>query len=235
MHPNYQFLVSRMGQDPRGASVLDFGSGPGAFVSEACAAGMDCYGADVFYDGIGREEAAERGLLGDRVREITGGVLPFADGRFDYVVSNFVFEHVEDLAGALAEMRRVLRPGGRLIALYTTRSAIREGHVNMPLVHRMRPGGLRFSYVLALRRLGFGRERSSPLRPRQWTEEKLGYIDRLTFYRSHADIAALLHGAGFAPAFIEDDFLAFRLGRRIPLARPLARWMGATALEAARA
>jgi len=38
--------------------------------------------------------------------------LPFADDRFDVVLCSHVLEHVEDEQGALAEIRRVLRPGG---------------------------------------------------------------------------------------------------------------------------
>ena len=41
--------------------------------------------------------------------------LPFGDGTFDAVVSTQVLEYVDDIAAALAEARRVLRPGGRLL------------------------------------------------------------------------------------------------------------------------
>ena len=40
--------------------------------------------------------------------------LPFVDGSFDVVVSRFAVHHFEDPAVQIAEMRRVLRPGGRL-------------------------------------------------------------------------------------------------------------------------
>jgi ubiquinone/menaquinone biosynthesis C-methylase UbiE len=43
--------------------------------------------------------------------------LPFADGCFDLVTSNMVFEHVEDPQAILREIRRVLRRGGSLVAL----------------------------------------------------------------------------------------------------------------------
>ncbi len=42
--------------------------------------------------------------------------LGYGDGRFDVVITNEVFEHVECLPLALAEIARVLRPGGRLVA-----------------------------------------------------------------------------------------------------------------------
>lgn len=43
--------------------------------------------------------------------------LPFPDGRFDVVVSGFVLCSVQDVSRSLAEVHRVLRPGGRLVFL----------------------------------------------------------------------------------------------------------------------
>jgi demethylmenaquinone methyltransferase / 2-methoxy-6-polyprenyl-1,4-benzoquinol methylase len=46
--------------------------------------------------------------------------LPFADGTFDLVTNAFLVRNLIDLAAAFAEMRRVLRPGGALLALEIT-------------------------------------------------------------------------------------------------------------------
>ncbi|MGH3565584.1 MAG: methyltransferase domain-containing protein [Pseudonocardia sp.] len=45
--------------------------------------------------------------------------LPYPDGFFDVAVSTQVYEYVADVAAALAELRRVLRPGGRVLVLDT--------------------------------------------------------------------------------------------------------------------
>ena len=47
--------------------------------------------------------------------------LPFADSSFDAVVSGYLLRNVSDLPQALGEQHRVIRPGGRLVALDTTR------------------------------------------------------------------------------------------------------------------
>jgi SAM-dependent methyltransferase len=44
-----------------------------------------------------------------------GAALPFAEAEFDDVVASLVLHYVEDWSGPLAELRRVLKPGGRLI------------------------------------------------------------------------------------------------------------------------
>ena len=45
-----------------------------------------------------------------------GRPLPFPDGAFDDVVASLVLHYLEDWTAPLAELRRVLKPGGRLIA-----------------------------------------------------------------------------------------------------------------------
>ena len=47
--------------------------------------------------------------------------LPFADGAFDRIIAAEVLEHIPDDAGAIAELARVLRPGGRMAVTVPTR------------------------------------------------------------------------------------------------------------------
>ena len=58
-----------------------------------------------------REEARIAFLAGDALR------LPFSDDTFDAVTSGFLMRNVIDVEGAFAEMRRVARPGGRVVCL----------------------------------------------------------------------------------------------------------------------
>jgi ubiquinone/menaquinone biosynthesis C-methylase UbiE len=67
-----------------------------------------------------RQLQAKRDALGLRHVEISDaglGVLPFAAGAFDAAVCSLVLCSVPDQAAALAEIARVLRPGGRLVFL----------------------------------------------------------------------------------------------------------------------
>jgi ubiquinone/menaquinone biosynthesis C-methylase UbiE len=64
----------------------------------------------------------ERAPAGARVVQAGADRLPFADGSFDTVVSTLVLCTVPDQAAALAEIRRVLAPGGRLLFLEHVRA-----------------------------------------------------------------------------------------------------------------
>ena len=57
-------------------------------------------------------EASKRGLANLRTRQGSVESVPFTDGEFDFVFSRYSAHHWRDLAGALKEARRVLRPGG---------------------------------------------------------------------------------------------------------------------------
>lgn len=59
--------------------------------------------------------AAIRDLVGEEVYQLEGPRLPFPDDRFDVVVVVDLLEHVEDDRLLVDELRRVTRPGGRLV------------------------------------------------------------------------------------------------------------------------
>ena len=105
--------------DWRGKAVLDLGCA-GGFMAEAMAArGATVTGIDPAADAVeaARRHAAEGGL--PIVYDVgVGEALPYADAAFDVVVCVDVLEHVSDLHKVLAEIARVLRPGG--LFLYDT-------------------------------------------------------------------------------------------------------------------
>lgn len=63
-----------------------------------------------------REEAKSRGFDMDILDGI-GEAMPFEDGRFDTVLATFTLCSVQDGAQVLKEMRRVLKPGGKILFL----------------------------------------------------------------------------------------------------------------------
>jgi SAM-dependent methyltransferase len=95
------------------AEVLDVGAGEGQVARLAVAGGATrVIGVDPTAAQV--REARRRGG-GARYVQAGAGRLPFADDRFDAVVACLVFEHIEEVDEALAEVGRVLRPGGRFL------------------------------------------------------------------------------------------------------------------------
>jgi SAM-dependent methyltransferase len=92
-----------------GRRVLEIGSGAGTLLHELCARGVVAVGLEVNADRIA-EAIARYGPL--QIPQIAGVTLPFADETFDVVLSFDVFEHIADSDAHLAEVRRVLKPGG---------------------------------------------------------------------------------------------------------------------------
>jgi 2-polyprenyl-3-methyl-5-hydroxy-6-metoxy-1,4-benzoquinol methylase len=103
------FVISAL--DPR-ARVIDVGCGAGWFSGALAAAGFSVVGVDVAEEPV-RRAGARYGVLEFVV--VGGEQLPFAAGAFDAAWLGEVLEHVQDGLGLLAEVARVLGPGGRLV------------------------------------------------------------------------------------------------------------------------
>jgi len=103
-----------------GERVLDVGSGPGFLAVEmAEEVGVDGEVCGIDPASTMLAMAAERAGGAVEFRQAGADRIPYPDGKFDVVVSTQVFEYLEDVPGALAEVRRVLRPGGRLLLVDT--------------------------------------------------------------------------------------------------------------------
>ncbi|KDN81330.1 class I SAM-dependent methyltransferase [Kitasatospora cheerisanensis] len=94
-----------------GTRLLDVGTGPGTVAAAACDLGADVHAVDAEPSMV---DLARRAAPSARVELAVLPELPFPDAGFDVVVANFVLNHVGRPLLALAELRRVLRPGGRL-------------------------------------------------------------------------------------------------------------------------
>ena len=95
--------------------ILDVGCGTGANLLMLSDYG-DAEGVDISKDALAF--CRERGL--DKVKLGAGEELPYDDGTFDLVTAFDVVEHMDDDLAGLREMRRVLRPGGRVLLFVPT-------------------------------------------------------------------------------------------------------------------
>jgi ubiquinone/menaquinone biosynthesis C-methylase UbiE len=113
-------------QYAEGAHVLEVGCGMGTMAMHWARNGSRVTAVDLNRVAIERtrQRFAVHGLEGD-IRPADGRELPFADGEFDYAWSWGVLHHSPDIARSLAELIRVVRPGGGFgIMLYHRRSLL---------------------------------------------------------------------------------------------------------------
>lgn len=107
----------------RPRDVLEVGCGPGEAAEQIAASGAKVTAIDSSERMV--ELTRARGVdcqVGDAQR------LPFADGSFDCVLAAWMLYHVPDVDRAASELARVLRPGGRLVAVTNRREHLQELH-----------------------------------------------------------------------------------------------------------
>jgi len=106
-------LLARTGAGGSLGRVLDVGCGTGALLEELRPRSTEAWGVDISPEAL--RFCAERGLrcvaLADAI------AVPFPSGYFDVVTAIGIVEHVDDDTAFLAEMNRLLRPGGAFVLL----------------------------------------------------------------------------------------------------------------------
>jgi demethylmenaquinone methyltransferase / 2-methoxy-6-polyprenyl-1,4-benzoquinol methylase len=137
-----------------GDRVLDACCGTGDLAVAARSAGAGSVVGVDFSDGMlerARHKAPELDWVAADVL-----ALPFEDASFDSAVVGFGVRNVDDLEAALRELRRVLRPGGRvgILEITTPRGLLRPFYRLwfdriVPLLGRLLPGGDAYTYLPA--------------------------------------------------------------------------------------
>ncbi|MBD3410533.1 MAG: methyltransferase domain-containing protein [Ignavibacteriales bacterium] len=113
--------------DPNGTRLIDLGCGAGGYTLALLELGLDATGVEI--DDAKVEEFRRRAP--DRADRVTLADLadaPFPDASFDAALLNEVIEHAPDERAALAEARRLLKPGGTLIVFAPNRLYPFETH-----------------------------------------------------------------------------------------------------------
>lgn len=145
---------------PAGGRLLDLGTGDGDLWQYADPA-WEWNGLDISEVGVRRAAGrfpALAALVGTTER------LPYADGGFDAVVAADTLEHAFDLEASLAEVRRVLVPGGILALSVPAPDSLRKWGYNRLIRERPDPGFvLRLAGLVLKRILLFGRAAFQPI------------------------------------------------------------------------
>src|SRR4051795_12768450 len=117
LHPGRLQAIQRMGIQP-GERVLEVGVGTGINLSlypkNCSVTGIDFSGSMLE---IARERAARKDIRNVRLLQMDAADLKFAEDSFDIVYAPYLISVVPDPVKVAREMRRVCRPGGRIILL----------------------------------------------------------------------------------------------------------------------
>jgi demethylmenaquinone methyltransferase/2-methoxy-6-polyprenyl-1,4-benzoquinol methylase len=157
---------------PTGSLVLDLACGTGDLCRTLAAAGYRPIGVDLSFGMLANATTSAALVHGDALR------LPVPDGRVDGITCGFALRNFVDLRPFLAELRRVVRPGGRISLLEVAEPEngfLRWGH------------GLYFGGVVP--RIGALLSDGAAYR---YLPKSVAYLP------APDDLVAMLHGAGFA-------------------------------------
>ena len=115
----HDFLLSRL-RLPPGARVLDMATGTGAVAMRLCHRdGLRVTAADVTRPMLMAAARSAPGTSESRpdLAECSAEAVPFTDAAFDAVVFTYLLRYVADVPATLAELARVLKPGGTMASL----------------------------------------------------------------------------------------------------------------------
>ena len=102
----FEWLAAKPGEH-----ILDLGCGDGQLTQRIAATGASVVGVDASPDMVGAARA-----LGVHAEQATAETLPFGNAEFDVVFSNAALHWVRDQDAMMAQVHRVLKPGGRFVA-----------------------------------------------------------------------------------------------------------------------
>jgi ubiquinone/menaquinone biosynthesis C-methylase UbiE len=108
-----RWMAGQLARLPASASILEVGCGDGSFTKELAKYSINVTAIDISESQIA-ENSRRFGAIAFRQHDVAER-LPFADNSFRVIWCSEVLEHLFDPAFALAEMHRVLKPGGKLL------------------------------------------------------------------------------------------------------------------------
>lgn len=197
-HQHLLAAIVAESDDKRTLSVVDIGCGGGVLLrylrTSLPQLLPDC---EVEVSGFDVSDFAPHGntnLETGTTTVLQGDPWPYDDHSVDVMISNQVLEHVSDEQFFFAETARCLKSDGVSMHLFPVKNVVWEGHVYVPLAHRItRPG-----FIRVMNRL-FGSEKGKNIpggREREFGECAADYIRSYTAYRTKRELfdAARSHG-----------------------------------------
>lgn len=208
---NYRYFLNHAAAI--GGRILDDGCGRGEIVTLGRQRGLDIWGADTYAS----HYVSFLGSVADETRcyikHIQASRADYPDAHFELVLSNQALEHVTNPEAVIAEMGRLLKPGGTLIVAFPVDSTWYEGHVGLYFAHRLRRGAMRHAAFVGAHHLGFGLYRGT-CPASEWASMCERTLDDVCFYYPRARMLRALGTVGVADD-ISVDYMRTRLCNRV--------------------
>jgi SAM-dependent methyltransferase len=211
------------GKEPGQIRILDFGCGRGRSVARLRQLGYQAFGVDIEATEveIARDVLRREGFDGAALVHTpdANGHAPFPDASFEFIFSEEVFEHVEHLDQAVAEIRRLTALDGAGLHEFPARLRPVETHYKLPFVHWLPKHPMRRPVIRLCHALGMPR--------RGLVEDIYAFSIHHTYYRSHTEVADAFGRYGFRTGYLTPRYEGLRR-RGVPapfLRGPLVRWL----------
>lgn len=205
--------------------ILDAGCGNGELISflyrslriEFPEIQFDIFGFDVIDHGVQSVGFASKtmAMLGDIDPSIdwekrifffsADDIWKFEDNYFDFIVSNQVLEHVKRKKEFFSNIFRCLKNRGSSFHLAPLSHCVHEGHIYLPLAHRIKSYELLYSYIMTSSRIGLGKFRDHRRRTgvsvESFSKRHADYMMFWTSYASQSETLDLARKAGLRADF----------------------------------
>jgi len=191
--------------DFNGNRVLEIGLGQGADAEQIARRGGIYSGADLTEESVKRVKMRFelRDLSFERIEQASALELPFDDNSFDIVFSHGVLHHIPEIERAQAEIARVLKPSGRLIAMLYAKWSLNY-LVSISAARRL---GLLVMYALGLKASGiYGDHIANAKKAGIWN-----YLSMQNFINVSTDGPFNPYSKVYGCREIQEDFVNFEL------------------------
>ncbi len=162
-HDEVRWLEQRLDALGGRPQLLDLGCGNGSLVQRLAPRVAGALGVDASAAMVERARARCTGLSHVRIERIEGPRIPADDASFDVAISMLSFRYL-DWDPLMVELRRVLRPGGRLLVIDMVDKPVEARHVPRMLIDKLRTG------VHAVRAPGYRQHLAAMVRTPQWQD-----------------------------------------------------------------
>ena len=184
-------------------NILDWGCGRGRSVAKLRKKGFNAYGVEIEKKTIsqGFTLFEKRGLSPTSILKTIDELNSFNNGYFDFIFSEQVLEHIEDLSEVIDEMARLTASGGTGIHHFPSSKIVWEPHLLMPIIHWLPKNILRKYWIALMLLLNLGPIEGWPQMQGKSLMTKADilyeYVNEHTFYRGNEEICKMFEKRGF--------------------------------------